>query len=454
MKFAIAALPALLVTSAAMAADMTQPQVVAQGPGYTLSATGGVIAFGLPAQDTGVNFSGNGTFDPTTNVNALGLQGGLSAAIGLSSNQNYDLSLGISVFGAMASGTSTVNSNFTGQGTVVIPGYTTPTGTIQLNAGAGSARSQITGAGGLNSDTNTSTVFANGGTSDALAANFPGGSFSQGTASYTPTSGIATGAIASSEGGLYMATGDLSGLKVSSTESQSIIYGGADINLAASSNISENAVIQAYIGPSYRYLGQHNTTTISATAPALTNPTYSDLSMPTYTDTRTEDLNTNYFGGLGGFNYTTKVKDNLSLTLGVSAGVYSAWADLTGSETFGLGGGSCVTSCNPSTSPLVPQQTVNNANGVSGTWNGMAFSGGLSGAVTMAMNDKTSVSLGGSVDYLSAVPVATHTSGVSVTGGGTTGAASAAGPGTGAATTITTAGMATYGLTLSFNGHF
>jgi hypothetical protein len=450
---AIVALAAAVGSSPVLAGDL--PSGTVSGPGYTLSATGGVIAFGLPAQGTGVQFNGNGSFDPTANTNAVGLQGGLSGAFQLSTSANYSLSLGVSVFGAMAGGSSTTTSNFSGQGTVVIPGYTTPVGVVSLTTGAGSATSAITGSG-FDQNSGALTPVNLGSRTDALGVSQGPGGFSQITVGTTSSTGVATGALATTDGGIFVATGDLSGLKVNTKQTQSIIWGGADINLAATSDLDNGASVQAYVGPSYRYLGQHNTTAISATPPAVTNGATpaSDLTMPTYTDTRVEDLNTNYLGGLGGVNYTTKVSDKVAVTVGGSVGLYSAWANLSGTETFGLSGGACPTTCAQPSGLPIASQTVTNANSVSGSWNGMAFSGGLNGGVTMAMTDKTSVTLGGNIDYLSAVPVVNHGATILASGGGTSGSATTSSGAAGAVPSITTGGMTSYGLTLSFNGHF
>jgi hypothetical protein len=48
--FIIAGLPLLLASTASFAADLGTPQTIStSGPGYTLTATGGVVAFGMPS---------------------------------------------------------------------------------------------------------------------------------------------------------------------------------------------------------------------------------------------------------------------------------------------------------------------------------------------------------------------------------------------------------------------
>ena len=451
LKLALIGLPVLLSSTAAMAADLAKSAVVASGPGYSLSASGGVVGFMLPTQDTGVEASGNfSVADPT--VTALGLQGSLSGAFDLGTTGGARLSLGVDVFGAVASGTDSTVVTFNGPGTVVIPGYTTPAGTIDLTTGSGTATSTINGGAG--SLGQTATVIL-GGHQDALGVKAPG-NFSLAVASTSGTNGAAYGAIGSTDGGIFIGTGDLTGLKVTTSETQSIIYGGADLSLAATGDVSDGMSLQGFVGPSYKYLHQSNTTATSVSIPALTNLATppSSLVMPTYTDTRSEDITSHYLGGLGGLNVTTRVASNMSLTLGGQLGIYDVWSSYSGSETYSVGGGA--NAPGGSTALPVATTTVTNATSPSGSTNNMAYSAGLNGALTMAMNDKMSVTLGGSAEYLSSVPVLSHATPTLITGGGTTGAANyTAGTSTaGASPILGFASMWDWTGTVSLNGHF
>ena len=267
-KFIIAGLPFLLASTATFAADLAIPQTFSTaGPGYTLTATVGAVAFSLPAQGTGVINSGAGTFDPSTSPTAFGLEGGVGGSIDIGKAGDLTLSLGFNAFGEFATGSDTATDTYAGPGTVIIPGYTMPVGTITLtHTGVPSASSVIAGTAAVNQ---TATVSA-GPPADAVGVKQPDANdFSLAIASIGPN-GASYGAIASTAGGVFVGTGDLTGLKVTTTESQRVIYTGADINLAATGDLSAGATLQGYVGPSFRYLNQHTTTTTSVTPPAAT----------------------------------------------------------------------------------------------------------------------------------------------------------------------------------------
>jgi hypothetical protein len=323
-----------------------------------------------------------------------------------------------------------------------------PVGKITLtNSGAPSASSIITGTGGIAvTDQNVHTT---GGTppADLLGVKQPAGlnTFGLGIASLGPN-GASYGALASTAGGIFVGTGDLTGLKITTIESQRVVYTGADINLAATGDLSDGVTLQGYAGPSFRYLNQHNTIKTSVTPPAATVGT-SGLVMPTYADIRTEDLISNYFGALGGLNLTTKVSETMHLTLGGQLGLYDMWSTFSGSEAYTISGGA-----NAKGLPLT-SQTVNNANTVSGSSNGTAYSAGLNAALTLAMTNTMDISLGGMAQYLSAVPVMNRAGSVSTVTG--TGGANATYTGTGTATpAVGFASMWNYGGTVSVTGHF
>lgn len=448
--FIVAGLPFLLASTATFAADLGIPQTIStSGPGYTLTATGGVVAFGMPSQGTGVLNSGAGTFDPSTSPIDFGLMGGLSGSMDIGKTGNTKLSLGFNVFGALATGSDTATDTYSGLGTVIIPGYTTPVGTITLQTtqgGAPAARSVITGTPLIGADSTDLSAIASGPDNDQILVDQPPppDAFSYGVATNKTPTAAAYGAIASTAGGIFVGTGNLSGLKLTTTESQSIFYGGADINLAAIGDLSDGVTLQGYIGPSYKYLGQHNTTTTSATPPTATV----GLVSPTYSDIRTEDLASNYFGGLAGVNLTTKVSDNMKLTLGGQLGLYDMWSTFSGSEAYNIVGGSGAVQF------PIASQTVTNANTVSGSSNGTAYSAGLNAALTMAMSDTMDVSFGGNAQYLSAVPVMNRAATVSTVSGAGSGA-NATYNGTGTNTpTMGFASMWNLGGTVSLTNHF
>ena len=131
----------------------------------------------------------------------------------------------------------------------------------------------------------------------------------------------------------------------------------------------------------------------------------------------------------------------MNLTLGGQLGLYDMWSTFSGSEAYTISGGA-----NAKGLPLT-SQTVNNANTVSGSSNGTAYSAGLNAALTLAMTNTMDISLGGMAQYLSAVPVVNRAGSVSTVTG--TGGANATYTGTGTATpTMGFASMWNYGGTI------
>ena len=446
MKFIAAGLPILLATTGSFAADLGKVSIA--GPGYALSATEGVAAFSMPATDAGVNASGSGSFETGSSTFATGLQGGISGSVEIGKAGDASFSLGFNAFSTLASGSSLSTDKFTGAGTVVIPGYTTPAGSITLTTNSTpKATAAVAGTGAL--DQNVTATGGGGGTADAFGYVPGANSFSMMDASHSATTGASYGAIATSAGGIFVGTGDLTGLKVTTTNTQSIVYNGADISFAATANPTEGMVLQGYVGPSYRFLSQHNATSITADIPAQTGAA-TGLVLPSYSDNRTEDLTTNYLGALAGLNLTTKVADGVNLTVGGQAGIYHLRTGYSGSESFAIGGGSGTAG-----SLVLPlaTQTVANANTISGAADGTAYSASLNGAVTIALSNRLQLTFGGTAEYLSAVPVLHHNTNVSTVSG--SGGADTTYSGTSTQNPLLAfADMWDYGLTVSLTGQF
>ena len=434
-----AGLPLLLAPTATLAADLG---VSASGPGYTLTASGGFVAFGLPAQDTAVVDSGAGSFASTAAaINALGFKGSLGGSFDLGVMDGAKLSIGGNVFGAIASGSSSAVDTFTGPGTVVISGYSTPAGSIALITGA-NPQSAISGTGAAAAD---QTITTSGPSTDVIGAvqHAAGSAFSLAIASTNP-SGAAHGAIATSAGGIFVGTGSLNDLTVATRDTQSLVYTGANISLSASGELADGAELQASVGPAFRRLGQHTTIITTVNIPSQTG-----LVMPSYADNRTEDLTSDYFGALGGLGVSKKVNDTTTFSIGGEVGIYNRSSSFTGSESYALGGGSGTSGL-----PLAAQSVAGSA-APSGSANGMAYSASISGALTLAMTKSLSLSLGGSAEYLSSVPVLSHgvTSLVAGAGGADASYAGAAGS-AGALPKMGFTSMVNFGATISLGGHF
>jgi len=163
--------------------------------------------------------------------------------------------------------------------------------------------------------------------------------------------------------------------------------------------------LQASIGPSYKYLNQHNVTTTTASIPAATAGLGTVI--PSYADVRTEDLNSSYFGGLAGVTLAHKLTESTTVALGGEFGLYDMWSNYTGSEAYTVSGGVVGGATHNTTLP-VTTQTVTNGNHPSGSAHGSAYSAAINGSATTALSGNLSVTFAASAEYLSSVPVLSH----------------------------------------------
>jgi len=407
--FIVAGLPFLLASTATFAADLGIPQsVTTSGPGYTLTATGGVVAFGMPSRDTGVVTAGAGTFDPSTSPIDFGLMGALSGSMDLGKSGNTNLTLGFNIFGALATGSDTATDTFTGPGVVIIPGYTAPNAsnlTITTGGTPGvTSTSSVTAHNGTHNPSITADTTPGPGEQDAEALTQTEAGFVFQEASTRTTPSVADSAgyvgIADTSGGIFIGAGDLTGLKVSTTEQSTVFYTGADVTLGAGGNLDSGSSVQVYGGPSVRYLAQHNTTTTTVNiAPFVPGNTLSPFTMASM-----DDLTTTYYGGMAGASFTTDIGNKMKLTLGGEGGLYYSQSSLSGSQTFsvpatqtsGVNGGLA--------GATTPAQSVTAANNISGSDNGVAYTVTGKGSVSYDLSDTMQVSFGASAQYLSRVP--------------------------------------------------
>lgn len=394
----VACVPLLLVPGVALG----------QENNLSLGATGGFAMFNLPDMPTGVYSTGAGTFDTNVDGFGAGATFGLSGSIGLDDIGDLDAAIGLSAFASIGHITSTAVDTFTGPGVVVIPGYTTPgTSSIVLTTSSGvgnsAGRSQV---GDTNPQGGVVAIDVNQPVNGAGTVNVygvtiaPGGnSFGYGavvTQQGATDASAAYGAVAATDGGIFIGAGDLSGLTITTSVGQDVLYTGADVTLALSRPADDGLLLSGYAGPSYRLLAQRNTSTISVNIPeALPSTTV----FPTYSMQRVEDLVSHYLGGVAGLSATTVVGENMLFTLGGEAGVFYTMDSLYGTESYSVEGGA--------TTP-VPLTTVTNANTASGSANGVAWSAKADGTLTMALSPTRQLSFSGSLEYLSRVATVTR----------------------------------------------
>ena len=352
--------------------------------------------------------------------------------------------INLSGFFAYARGSASGSQTLSGDGVLYIPGITTPAGTITLatDSGTGAASSTIAGT-----SSNQAVSVSGGGTQNAWNA-VQGGATDEFTyagaaVDDAPSSvAMAFGAIANTTGGAFLASGDLTGIVVSTSTNVDIIYTGADLTYGLSGEVGSNVYGQVYAGPSFRYLDQKFATDISVDIAELT-PLANTLDYPTYKQTTNEHLSATYIGGVLGGSIATPLDERWSLSLGGEGGLYWTNASLSATESYSLSDGD-----NGAGVPVV-DQTVTNATTFSDSQSRLAYAARIQAILTAAVSAKQQLHFGVNAEYLSAVPtIARASAAYPVTTPGT-GDATYTGASTGGTSSIAFGDMWNVGATVS-----
>lgn len=386
-------LPALLATTSLVSADDAFTY-------FSLSGTAGGVVMSLP--DGGGQFEGVGIDDPRDVL--LGATIGFSAAAGLGQIGEYDGFVGLTGFLTYAVGDYDETHTFTGPGVVVIQGGAGPNlGAISIATssapGSASASVSITNTGPeanavADGDSGTS-LDPPGGAQDAAFVSASGESFAWGGISTEADGGVARSAayaaIADTNGGVFIAAGDLTGLSVTTDYKSEVYYAGADLTFGLSGQGDGAVTLQGYAGPSYRYLNQRNSTDVAI---AIDVPEFEAITdFPMLGISSTENLTSHYLGGVVGAAATMPIDEKSFLTVGAELAGYYASATLNSSGTYTVEGGGPV--------PYV-LQTVN-SEGAAEDESVLAAAVRGTAVYTIALDEKTQISFAASVDYLSRV---------------------------------------------------
>lgn len=396
------------------AAVLTTSASAQETPGRALGLTLGPNFFVLPDIDTGVVARGQGNFSPRVAGGGIGATLGLSGGLSIGKIGAFDAGIGLSGFGTFGASGNTVVDRFSGPGVVVIGGYTTPgNATIGLTTNsapgnsAASANVNHTNPQGGGEVIAVNNPVNAGGTVNNYGATIAAGSNSFGLAGVVTQQGAANtaaayGAVAATDGGLFVGAGDLTGLTVTTGVNRSTIYTGADLTIALA-NVSGPVSVTGYAGPSYRFLNQSVQTTTTVDIPEASP---SATVFPLYSMRRDETLRSNYFGGVVGLSISKPVSDTVVVSLGVEGGAYYVRESYQGRESYSISGGAVAP---------VPLTTVYNANGVNLESDGIAWSAKISPAVTVALAPNRQLTFGGSLDYLSRVATVSRDGSVGMT---------------------------------------
>lgn len=413
------AVPFLLGTTALVhAADPAQAVYIDDArPFFSLTGTVGGVVMDLP--DGGGLFLGEGADDP--NDLLFGGTVGLSAAAGtgevFGGLQGF---IGLNLFGTYAYGDFNKTSAFTGPGVVVMQGGAGPEFsiiTISTSSGLTSATASV----------NSTHTNPQGGGEDVVASSSNGPDIGAEDVAYTSNAGVgnsfqwggvqtgvsATGgsatayaALADTNGGVFIAAGNLDGLTLTQDYTTEVIYAGGDLTFGVSGQ-NGTTTWQGYVGPSYRYLQQRN----SMNSTLLVDvPEYEDLGeFPLFSMTSNESYTSHYAGGIAGLMATIPVSATSAFTLGVEGGAYYTMASMDSDGQYRVWGGSLEDIDGPG--PLEPaldgvDLQVVDADGATYEADTIAFAARGTAAYTMAIAQNAQLTFSGSVDYLSAVATA------------------------------------------------
>jgi hypothetical protein len=379
--------------SGATAADVLEEAVVDEQPAFALTGTGGVIAFNLPAFDTGFFGHEGGGF-------VLGGMIGGSAAASFPTDGDFNIILGLSGFGAFGAGHSSVTDTFTGQGTLLITGTTTPdAGSITLDANGADISSAVAGANGA---VVAAIALGTGGAAVNLAAVTPDapGFIMAGVTADASGNSLAYGGIGDDSGGVFLATGDLEGLEVTTSITSQILYGGADLTVGIGGRPTDTTSLELYVGPSYRGLFQTNTTDVTVNiAEELPIPPPGLFEHPEFTISVADELKSHYLGGVVGGNLSIIADTGVIYTLGVQGGIYGVHASWNGGQdTYS-------TCCGADGNGVAsPDLSVDGPVGTAADFDpALAFAARANAGVTFVLDENKLLTLGGGVEYLSHV---------------------------------------------------
>lgn len=352
---------ALLLSTAVIAADPAAPAplVIEEDeaePLFTLSINGGVTAFNIPGTASIGLTNDAGAASNADKLREVGLFEGLddtlyggTIGVDMSVPVNGDgMAINVSGFGSFATRSGSQHRTLGEEQYLNVHGPSLPAGVIDLDtldfdvdlqgttsSDEGWGWSDVTsGALALiNIDSIGGPVYGN--VADGTGFIFAG---SQGD---LPS--YAFGAIATTEGVIFLGAGELEGTEITTDVTQDLVYAGGDITLSQSTAPDDGGVkFTAYGGPSFRYMGTETTTdtTIQVNQNYFNTATFQ---YPTFNMNTVENIDTYYAGAVFGGNVDLDVWEGATLSLGLGAGVYyasSSYASETEASLYGgFGGG-------------------------------------------------------------------------------------------------------------------
>lgn len=443
----LACAPCALLTTAALAED---------APGFfALGLTGGIAAINLP-DSADVLISGDATATGGLDNIALGYTLGLSGAVGIGEVGGYDAFVGFNAFGTLASGSGSTTRELSGRGLLVVQGLSTPitSALIDIETTRGGGASDVNlvvdnptngqGGGGGVSSLDLDIVLGGG---SASAVSIPtGDGFVWGAANATvaPDTALGVGAIANSGGGMFIAVGDLDGIVIEQSSSFDIAYAGADITFGVNQPLDDSSALQAYAGPSYRYLGQRGESSVLIDIPEVVGST---VEHPIYGMEREADIDSHYLGAVIGGVYSASVSEKGAISVGVEGSLYYASHSFSGRDVYSLTGGNGVAGW------AGPDEIVNGPE-VGEDVGGIAVAARVQAGYTHQLTDNMQFTLAASADYLSSAAQAGPASDVAYAADADENDAQWSSASSGSNTVMSFGSMWAFTLTASVTGQF
>ena len=241
---------------------------------------------------------------------------------------------------------------------------------------------------------------------------------------------------------MFLAVGDLDGISISTSTQNSIAYAGLDITFGATGAFDAATAVQAYVGPSYRYIGQWNSTNTSLTVDLP--EVGATVTHPLYSLTRDGTVSSNYLGGVVGIGLSHQVNDKVSVAFGAEGSLYYANAHLSGKDSVRIYGGNGVLGVPSPDKTVVGDQ-------VSVYESGIAYAIRGQTSATMALTPSVDLTATATIDYLSRVARPFGGANVAYSSNATDANASWS---SGGSTLISYGDMFAFGGALSLTGHF
>jgi len=411
-RILLAASALLCSTALVHAADPPQAVYIDDvHPFFTLTGTVGGVVMDLP--DGGGLFEGEGANDPNDLLlgGTIGLSGTAGVGEVLGGLQGF---IGFNTFATYAYGNYNKTSSFTGTGVVVMQGGAGPnlasiTITTSSDGDEGHAAVSINHTnpqGGGEAANVTGDTVAPGAQDAPFATSAATGNSFQWGGVQTRVDGdggsaTAYAAVADTNGGVFIAAGNLDGLTLTQSYTTEAFYAGGDLTFGIAGQNGSTS-LQGYVGPSYRYLAQRNTMNAELQVDV---PEYANVAdFPLFSMTSSEDLAAHYMGGIAGLQATIPTSDTTAITLGVEGGAYYTMASLESSGTYSVSGGNLESGgALPNADPGAFGPQVVTADGEKYEADTIAFAARGTMAYTMAIAPQAQLTFSGSVDYLSAV---------------------------------------------------